>query len=536
MTTLWVLPLKRKIMFGLFGLLALSMTGAIIFIVAMLRSSLLSDSRDKTQELAATVSSTLSTLMLKRDPAQIQQILEGIPASGNSVVEAFVVDRNGRIAYSSDRRKIGTLLNRFSEESCRGCHQRLDVAPPDVTTITRNAAQEVHRNVMVMYNKPSCYGCHDKRIRVNGKVIIDRSLAGTASHIRLVENVIVGSGIFCLVAIFPFLSRNVDRYIGEISRQGTELTLLYSMIDRLSKTIDLRELKYLIVDIFRELFDPDNITIVIPRDADGCTCLAWKKGDSRARSLVLLQDGDPIRPVVDRWINGELSVEHHSPDKTRLFIPVSKGSSRLALIVVEKRDRTLGDLRIDIVKAMSSHISVAFENARLYYLAITDELTRLYTVRHLRGCLDRSHDRWQREGERFSLLMIDLDDFKRVNDTHGHQAGDTVLKEAAAVILSCLRDEDMAFRYGGEEFSVLLPATAQEEALEFAECIRAAVQDHLFDQGNLNLRKTVSIGVATCPDHAFQIRHLIFAADKALYRAKHQGKNTVIISDEPVTV
>jgi diguanylate cyclase (GGDEF)-like protein len=130
--------------------------------------------------------------------------------------------------------------------------------------------------------------------------------------------------------------------------------------------------------------------------------------------------------------------------------------------------------------------------------------------------------------------MLDIDDFKRINDTHGHLAGDAVLKEVAQCMLHSIRDNDLAFRYGGEEFVMLLPATDAKGGVLVAERIRKTVEDFIFDTGTNNVKITVSIGVSAYPVNANTARALTDSADLALYSAKEAGKNRVVASQDRV--
>ena len=127
--------------------------------------------------------------------------------------------------------------------------------------------------------------------------------------------------------------------------------------------------------------------------------------------------------------------------------------------------------------------------------------------------------------------MMDLDKFKAVNDTHGHVVGDAVLQRLGDILHRSVREKDLIFRYGGEEFTVILPAADTKAALHVAERIREATEAAVFEEGTIDLKLTISIGVATCPD-APSIHDLIVDADKALYAAKHQGRNRVVLSDK----
>jgi diguanylate cyclase (GGDEF)-like protein len=187
----------------------------------------------------------------------------------------------------------------------------------------------------------------------------------------------------------------------------------------------------------------------------------------------------------------------------------------------------------DLFVYLTRQTAVSIENAdlhtRIQRQAITDELTGLSNVRHFHELLDQEIERAQRFNNHIGLVMVDIDNFKSVNDTHGHPQGDLVLKEIARVLTEQVRDIDFPARYGGEEMSVILPQTDIAGAAMLAERMREAIEQlevrRLDGQGVLKL--TASFGVAAVPGSATDKRHLIAVADEALYRAKHGGKNRV---------
>jgi diguanylate cyclase (GGDEF)-like protein len=179
---------------------------------------------------------------------------------------------------------------------------------------------------------------------------------------------------------------------------------------------------------------------------------------------------------------------------------------------VEKRER-------DLARA----------NLELQRMAITDGLTGLYNRRHIEERLREMFDHSQRLHEPISVVLFDLDHFKSVNDTHGHQAGDEVLKQLAHLLRSVARDIDRVGRYGGEEFMAILPGTVLDAAVTFAERARQELEGYEFTFDGGTLRRTMSCGVAGWPHP--RIRHrdeLVKAADDALYVAKAQGRNRVV--------
>jgi len=167
-------------------------------------------------------------------------------------------------------------------------------------------------------------------------------------------------------------------------------------------------------------------------------------------------------------------------------------------------------------------------NKRLELLSITDGLTKLHNHRYFQDELARAFEESQRYQRPLSLAMIDIDFFKKFNDTHGHAVGDDVLKRAAELYRSSVRSTDLVARYGGEEFAVMMPETSLDDGITFAEKIRHMIESTPLETQAGPLNVTVSLGVASVPHSRIRsAKELIVAADKALYRAKRNGRNQV---------
>lgn len=176
------------------------------------------------------------------------------------------------------------------------------------------------------------------------------------------------------------------------------------------------------------------------------------------------------------------------------------------------------------------HDALEEKNRELERLSISDGLTGLYNHRHLHELLAEEFERVHRTEDPLSVVMFDLDWFKEVNDTHGHQAGDQVLTELANIMRETARDIDKLGRYGGEEFMAILPETDSNDAHTFADRVRENVENQKFEIGDEEpLRMTISAGIATFPHVRVDgPRRLVHFADQALYYAKEAGRNQVV--------
>jgi diguanylate cyclase (GGDEF)-like protein len=172
-------------------------------------------------------------------------------------------------------------------------------------------------------------------------------------------------------------------------------------------------------------------------------------------------------------------------------------------------------------------------NKRLRQLSVTDGLTELFNHRHIHELLQEEFERSNRSGEPIAVSMLDLDHFKRVNDTHGHPTGDVILYETAQILRDTAREIDMPGRYGGEEFIVILPNTTEDAAAHLAERIRQRVLDHVFRDEDTEVHMTLSCGVASFPGEGIDSpESLLKRADEALYAAKEGGRNRMVRASE----
>jgi diguanylate cyclase (GGDEF)-like protein len=226
-----------------------------------------------------------------------------------------------------------------------------------------------------------------------------------------------------------------------------------------------------------------------------------------------------------------------------LAVPLVCGDRVLGVLEAVRegsRARGFSDAEAALLSSVAVPAAAALANsvriAEAERLSLTDDLTKLHNARFLRQYLTAEVKRARRYDTTVAALFLDLDDFKEINDRHGHLVGSHVLMEMASVILLGVRDTDVVARYGGDEFVVVLPETSVEMTSRVAERIREKIAANVFNGGRgLRLRLTASIGVACCPQHAHSPQQLISNADAAMYEAKAAHKNCVRFAPEPQT-
>jgi diguanylate cyclase (GGDEF)-like protein/PAS domain S-box-containing protein len=227
---------------------------------------------------------------------------------------------------------------------------------------------------------------------------------------------------------------------------------------------------------------------------------------------------------------------------TYLCIPIMAQGEALGILHFQATDTapSLADSELSFRTTFAGQVGLSVANIRLREAlrtqSIKDPLTGLYNRRYLEEMLEREIRRAVRAGQSLGILMLDLDHFKKFNDTYGHDAGDTVLREASSFFIKSIRVEDIVCRFGGEEFVIILPTADLNAARGRAERIRSKVCElTVLHQGVSLGRITVSVGVAGLPLHGTSSKELLEAADAALYRAKREGRDRVVVADAPVS-
>jgi diguanylate cyclase (GGDEF)-like protein len=308
--------------------------------------------------------------------------------------------------------------------------------------------------------------------------------------------------------------------------------------------------------------EPERVAdAMVARVADWVPAPYWMvlaTGDS-SRSRVVTTRGlppsfEPAAQAVGEWVlrtgnlfcSADVSVDKRLGRKdgdataAAIAFPLEcRGRTVGALVAMDRvaasRDPKFAATSLSVLKAALEPGSIALDNAlrmqRAEALSVTDDLTQLYNSRYLSQVLRRETKRAARSGRPLSLLFIDLDGFKGINDMHGHLFGSRALVEAAAVIRISARETDIVARFGGDEFALVLPETGSEGAVAVGERIRDKISVHRFlSEEGLDIRLTVSVGVATLSNVAASAEQLIHAADEAMYWVKEHGKNGIYVA------
>jgi diguanylate cyclase (GGDEF)-like protein len=268
----------------------------------------------------------------------------------------------------------------------------------------------------------------------------------------------------------------------------------------------------------------------------------------------LMPDMGPALYAIAKWVmhgneefvtadlKSDPRIPHASVGSVVAFPLSSRGRRIGALVALDRvastREPRLVPSLLLAVRRLLEPAAVALDNSlalkRAEALSVTDDLTHCYNSRYLNLVLRRETKRASRNGRPLSLLFIDLDGFKGINDRHGHLFGSRALIEAAAVISASARETDVVSRFGGDEFAVVLPDTGGEGAFAVGARVRERIAAHTFLAGDgLNIHLTASVGVATLPDAAASADELMHAADKAMYQVKESGKNGIQAASAP---
>ena len=361
----------------------------------------------------------------------------------------------------------------------------------------------------------------------------------------------------CMIFVFPLLFITLRKPVEQLiewiifRERSTYRHKLLSFAKKMTSVLSIDELGEGMLEALPRALNTGQVSLLLPVNG-GYISRFYNQliGYNRPAKIEINKDSPIVnwlvknnKPLPKRLIDVEPEFKNLSckeknaiqSTEIALLVPMSSGRGLVGILALsEKRSNTPYSIdEIDLLINFTSESAVALENAQLYIATkekvYTDELTGLLNHGHFHQRIDEEISRCCRFGSVFSVLFLDIDLFKSYNDTFGHLAGDEILRQAAQCIKSSIRVIDVAFRYGGDEFAVMLPESSLEDALHVGERIRKRIQGEMDSKG---VALTCSIGIAAWPTDGISREGVIQAADKALYWSKQKGRNQVSLASE----
>ena len=331
----------------------------------------------------------------------------------------------------------------------------------------------------------------------------------------------------------------------EAQRSRDEITVLYEAAKAISSTLELESVLNNLVHVTCQAFSYEQGAILLVDERSGDLVVEATYGYAPGTRGYRIPAGKGITGAVYRTGQPESVADVRRDARyigitqrivSEIAVPLISEGRVIGVFNLESTRRgAFGPRDLHILQALAGYATIAIENARLYektkHMAITDGLTELFNHRYLHETMGRTLERCRRDDRPLSLIMLEIDSFKRYNDTYGHQRGDDVLRTVAELLRKGSRTSDLVARYGGDEFMIVLPYTSKETASEIAERLRRAVEAYPFLLGeNIVSSVTLSVGVAANPDDGVTVDALVDAVDRAQYTAKRSGGNKVSVA------
>lgn len=344
-------------------------------------------------------------------------------------------------------------------------------------------------------------------------------------------------------------NRAEERRVRRANQRHSQLAVFNEIGKALASSLDLKEILNIVMTKISELLKPKNwslllldedteelrFEIVVGDGAEKIKNLRLKLGEGVA-GWVAKERAPLLVPDVSKDPRFSKKADEASSFVTKSIICVPLVNRGKCLGVIELINKVeakrFGDEDLLVLTTLADYTAIAIGNAiffnRIHELTITDDLTKLYNSRFMQSRLEYEIERARRFNHPLSMIFLDLDYFKEVNDSHGHLAGSKLLAEVAALIVRTIRNVDMACRYGGDEFLILMPDTPKANATVAAKKLCAALKATAFlKEELLNLHLTGSFGVASFPDDASGKDELIHKADNAMYAIKNSTRDGV---------
>ncbi len=339
------------------------------------------------------------------------------------------------------------------------------------------------------------------------------------------------------------------RYLEQVDR-NLEYQLFYRAMSELGQSLATGEVLESLVRVCRRVADSSHVIVALQDESGVAYEIGWAYGAEELQGTRVANDGrtwiswmlrSGTEPLLLRDIRSHFSnLPLASPGEGRfavrsvLLIPLMSKERKLGILLMGSPQPDYyknwhSRILLSVCQLVSADIENSLLHQRVENEAISDGLTRVHNHRYFQERLKTECSRAKRSGTPLSLLMIDIDYFKKVNDTYGHRVGDSILQQMAGILKSSLRSEDDIARYGGEEFVVILAGSDAKGAHRMAERFRHTIDRTTFETEDNRLKISITIGIATFPGDALNPWELIERADRALYAGKESGRNRVVL-------
>jgi diguanylate cyclase (GGDEF)-like protein/PAS domain S-box-containing protein len=556
--------LSVKLALGIAIIMTVTMGSSLLLLTILTRDRMMEDYSNFALHLGDMAVAGLENSMISRNQEEMETIMQTI-SRGDEIEGGVIFDNRGEIKYSTDPKDVGRILSK-NDPGCRLCHDIPSIKDqPQTIILPSKQGEHMLRVARPLYNQPRCQRCHQEKKL--GMLVIDFSLGKIDRKIGVViskqfySTLMVAVIIIAALIGFVYLmfTRPVEHFVriiraidkGDHSRRvhmarqdeiGELAVSFDSMVESMTtRTQELERLNEVAATQITERMRAEKVTqeseeryrslVELSPEAvvvhsEGKIVYINKSGEKifgvsepgeiigkpseRVKQVQEMKETAPLQELVFNRLNGEAF------DVETTGTLITFGGKVASLTIIR-----------DITERKRMEEALRDSEKRYRELSIVDDLTQLYNSRHFYFQLKIELDRSNRYKQPLTLLLLDLDNFKHFNDTYGHVEGDQVLRRLGQVIKRCLRETDFAYRYGGEEFTVLMPMTTRDHGVIIAERIRSEFKQEIFPpESGKDVHMTTSIGLG---QYKMQegMKDFVHRIDQLMYQAKNNGKDRV---------